>query len=127
MNDEQSPLDRFAPFYDLEYGDYDADLDFYRQYTLLAAARGRRAATVLDLACGTGRVALSLAPAGHTVTGADASPAMLAQARAKAEAGGVSVRWVEADLRALPGPAALGHFRLALCALNSFACLITTA
>lgn len=43
---------------------------------------GRR---VLDLACGTGTIALAFAQRGYEVVGLDASEAMLAQARSRAE------------------------------------------
>jgi len=48
---------------------------------LLAASGGRR---VLDAGCGTGRVAIELHRRGFTVTGIDADPDMLDEARAKA-------------------------------------------
>ena len=47
------------------------------------AARNRK---VLDLACGTGDLALYLLEQGYEVIGLDLSPAMLAVARSKAEA-----------------------------------------
>jgi len=47
-------------------------------------------AVVLDAACGTGRHALRFAVAGSQVLGVDASPEMLARARAKANALGLS-------------------------------------
>src|SRR5947208_2019322 len=56
---------------------YDADLPWYLE---LAAAQGGR---VLELACGSGRVLLPLARAGHEVVGLDSSPHMLALAREK--------------------------------------------
>jgi ubiquinone/menaquinone biosynthesis C-methylase UbiE len=125
MNEEL--LDRFAPFYDLEYADYNADLDFYRQCVARVAPRGKRSVRVLDLACGTGRVALALAAYGHWVTGVDASPAMLAVAQTKAQTPGLDVRWMQAALQTLPGPETLGRFHLALCAVNSFAYLTEPA
>lgn len=48
---------------------------------------------VVDLGCGTGRLALILAARGHRVTGVDPSPQMLAVARDKVGAG--AVRWVD--------------------------------
>ena len=39
--------------------------------------------TVLELGCGTGRVLLPLARAGHTVVGLDGSPQMLARCKTK--------------------------------------------
>ena len=129
MTDDPNLLDRFAPFYDLEYADYDADLEFYRQWAAWVAPEGAGGSRVLDLACGTGRVTLDLAAAGHAATGVDAAPAMLARARAKAAAApaGGGVRWIEADLRAVPGADVLGRFDLALCAINSFTHMTTVA
>jgi SAM-dependent methyltransferase len=60
------------------------DLDFY-----LAACAGADG-TIVELGCGSGRVAVPLALAGHRVRGLDASPAMLALARSRAEAAGVT-------------------------------------
>lgn len=54
---------------------------------------------VLDLCCGPGRHAIVLAKRGYTVTGVDASPFLLEQARARAQAEGVMVEWVLADMR----------------------------
>lgn len=68
-------------------------------YLELAAAEGGR---VLELACGSGRLALPLARAGHEVTGVDQSPHMLALARAKLERAGEEVarrcRLVQGDM-----------------------------
>lgn len=52
---------------------------------------------VLDMGCGTGRHAIELASKGMRVTGVDISPAMLREARKKAEAAGLEVEWIEAD------------------------------
>jgi ubiquinone/menaquinone biosynthesis C-methylase UbiE len=56
---------------------------------------------VLELGCGTGRVAIPLAAAGLTVAGADSSAAMLAVARERARAAGVALRLHQADMRTL--------------------------
>lgn len=58
------------------------------------AAPGR----ALDLACGEGRNAVWLAQQGWEVTGVDFSAAGLDKARALADARGVTVRWIEADV-----------------------------
>lgn len=55
--------------------------------------------TVLDVACGTGNLTLPLAKAGFGMTGLDYSPEMLAVAREKAAAQGLSVRWLCQDMR----------------------------
>ena len=48
-------------------------------------------ARVLDPGCGTGSLAVLLAGGGHDVTGVDFAPAMVARARAKAAAAGLTV------------------------------------
>jgi SAM-dependent methyltransferase len=54
----------------------------------------------LDVATGTGEVALRAAHAGAEVTGLDIAPRLLEQARAKS----ADVDWVEGDAQALPFP-----------------------
>src|SRR3712207_6118552 len=65
---------------------------------------------LVELAVGTGRVAIPVAQAtGQRVIGIDSSPAMLAQARARAAAAGVELDLRAGDMRdlALDEPAAL--------------------
>jgi ubiquinone/menaquinone biosynthesis C-methylase UbiE len=75
---------------------------------------------VLDLACGTGHASLALArrlPRGR-VTSLDFSPAMLAQARAKANAAGLqNIDFMEGDMQALPWE---HRFDIAACAFGIF-------
>jgi ubiquinone/menaquinone biosynthesis C-methylase UbiE len=52
---------------------------------LLSRFAGQAPKRVLDVGCGTGFLALSLAELGHTVTGIDLSPQMIDRARRKAE------------------------------------------
>ena len=59
----------------------------------------RSAGTVLDLACGTGLVALPMAERGLSVTGVDLAAPMLDHARSKSRAAGLDVDWVQADAR----------------------------
>ncbi|GHO55683.1 class I SAM-dependent methyltransferase [Ktedonobacter robiniae] len=54
---------------------------------------------LLDLACGTGRIALRMAAEGYQVTGVDIVPEMIERARQKAIQQGVSIDWVVADAR----------------------------
>jgi len=54
---------------------------------------------MLDLACGTGTVAIAQAEAGWRVYGLDGSAEMLAQARRKAEGSGVGPLWSQQDMR----------------------------
>ncbi|MDE3153508.1 MAG: class I SAM-dependent methyltransferase [Acidobacteriota bacterium] len=60
--------------------------------------------TVLDVGTGTGRAALTLARAGATVTGVDASREMLRVAGARARADGLSITFQEGDAHALAFP-----------------------
>src|SRR5690606_38711568 len=65
---------------------------------LLGLRPGER---VLDLACGTGRIAVRLAERGARMTGLDRSALFLEHARRAAEQRGVAVDWVEGDVREL--------------------------
>jgi 2-polyprenyl-3-methyl-5-hydroxy-6-metoxy-1,4-benzoquinol methylase len=68
----------------------------------LEAAPGKR---VLDLACGHGRISLSLARAGWRVTGLDLSERSLGLAREAAKRDGLDIEWVHGDMREPPpGP-----------------------
>jgi ubiquinone/menaquinone biosynthesis C-methylase UbiE len=58
--------------------------------------------SVLDVACGTGNAAIPAARAGARVTGLDLVPRLLEQGRAKAEAAGLELEWVEGDAEELP-------------------------
>ena len=57
---------------------------------------------VLDVACGTGNLALPAARLGATVTGVDIAPNLIEQARATAAAEGLTARFDEGDAEALP-------------------------
>jgi ubiquinone/menaquinone biosynthesis C-methylase UbiE len=70
-----------------------------------AVVPARRALDALDIGCGTGFLSLELAALGHRVTGLDFAPAMLAEARRKADAQGRTIRFEEADAEQLPFPA----------------------
>jgi SAM-dependent methyltransferase len=90
-----------AIWHDVECASYDADLPLWRE--LADGARG----PVLDLGCGTGRVALDLAGRGHDVTGLDCEPSFTAALTARARERGLRVRAQTADARSfsLPGQA----------------------
>ena len=57
---------------------------------------------VLDVATGTGNVALRAAELGARVTGLDLTPELLDQAGARASAAGLAVEWVAGDAEDLP-------------------------
>jgi len=62
-----------------------------------------RPGRLLDLGCGTGRLLVPFARRGYDVIGVDLSQEMLAVAREKAEAAGVRVRLLHANLAELDG------------------------
>ncbi len=61
----------------------------------------KRPYRILDLACGTGAAALVFAGAGCEVVAIDQSPAMLEQARHKAERSHVAIQFIEASMQTL--------------------------
>lgn len=79
--------------YDADNSAHPGDLSFY-----LAEAKKDKG-PILELACGTGRLAIPLAKAGLDITGLDVAAPMLAQAREKARNEGLKVRFVLADAR----------------------------
>jgi SAM-dependent methyltransferase len=94
----------FADRYDDWSAAMTADVDFYCRLAREAAG------PVVELAVGNGRVAIPVARAiGREVIGIDSSPAMLAHARAGAQAGAVPLDLREGDMRdlELAEPAAL--------------------
>jgi len=71
---------------------------------LVRHARIERGQRVLDVACGTGVVAITAARAGARATGLDLTPELLERARENARIAGVDVEWHEGDAEALPFP-----------------------
>src|SRR5215831_20954358 len=57
---------------------------------------------LLDVACGSGQVALWAARDGANVTGVDIAPNLVRRAQARARAEGLNARFVEGDAEALP-------------------------
>ena len=112
----EAPAAALARLYDLDLGEDPGDLD------LLLALATRTGGPVLELAVGTGRLAIPLAAAGYDVTGVDLDPAMLDRARLTAGGAGKGVarrmRLVEDDARTVRLPDA-GSYRLAAIPLNS--------
>lgn len=65
----------FARYYDMDVADEREDINMY--LALASASDG----PILELACGSGRVCVPLAAAGHRVMGVDRDPHMLERAR----------------------------------------------
>lgn len=97
---------------------YDAENSIVDELGILLPLAEETGGPILDLACGTGRTTLPLAEAGFEVIGADMSEPMLALAREKASARGLSVAFHRQDCRRLdlPGTAA----RMATMTGNAF-------
>ena len=119
--DDARVAEALARLYDVDLLEDPGDLDLY----LALAARGD--GPVLELAAGTGRLAVPLAEAGHDVTAVDIDPAMLARLRRRRDAAGEAaarhLTIVEGDLLDLR--LADGTFALAFIALNSLFLLAT--
>ncbi|GCF11913.1 class I SAM-dependent DNA methyltransferase [Dictyobacter arantiisoli] len=111
MNHE---YDLIAPFYDIEHAHFAEDLDMYHNFAELCGGK------ILELACGSGRVMLSLADEGYEITGIDNSSEMLNIAREALTEAGVAARCtlLEQDLCDFHVEQ---KFRLAIIALGSFA------
>lgn len=110
-----------ARYYDLENADFTEDLPFWLE---LAEEYGD---PILELGCGTGRVLLHLARRGHTVTGIDNSPEMLARLGAKLSATSAqhittAPSLVRADMTSF---SVSGLFKQAIMPFNTFMHLLT--
>jgi SAM-dependent methyltransferase len=105
-----------ARLYDLDLTGDPGDVDLYR--ALAARADG----PVVELAVGSGRIAIRLAEDGRDVVGIDLDPAMLDRARARQAATrrvrSGSLELIRGDMLEVRPPAA-GTFGLAILALNS--------
>ncbi|WP_432776231.1 methyltransferase domain-containing protein [Brevibacillus gelatini] len=90
-----SNMYQWADYYDLTQRGVAGDVEFYLEEAKQAGGK------VLDLACGTGRIAIPLAQAGIEVTGIDLSPDMLARAQKKAKEQGVTtgLTLLQGDMR----------------------------
>jgi SAM-dependent methyltransferase len=114
MSVEDSYAD-IAPYYDLEFESFDADIDLYLGYAQVVGG------PILELGCGTGRLLTPFASAGFDVVGLDNSAAMvdLARERISNHESSDRIDLVHADMQDLS--AWYGRqFRLAFIAINSF-------
>jgi SAM-dependent methyltransferase len=92
-NNQREGWRTFAPF---EMATCRAATDLVRAAEVEAGQR------VLDVACGTGVVALTAARLGARATGLDLTPELVARAREHAQLAGVEIDWHEGDAEALP-------------------------
>jgi SAM-dependent methyltransferase len=112
---DHNNLEAFSDAVDYDHADTSDDgVAFY------AALAKETGSPVLEVACGTGRVAIPIAKLGHSITGLDIVPGMLQRAREKSA--GLPARWVEGDARSFD----LGErFRLVFMTGNAFQAFVT--
>ena len=104
--------DRIASIYDPWSRSVTEDIAFYVEQALASGG------PVVELAVGTGRIAVPIARAGVAVIGVDSSPEMLAEARAAAIAAGVS-QLLDLRLGDLREPPVDERVPLAICPFRS--------
>jgi ubiquinone/menaquinone biosynthesis C-methylase UbiE len=99
-NNGSDGWDEYAPFYDWENAQTVARRDVAFWQRLALAQEG----VVLELGCGTGRIALPVLKAGARLVGIDRSAPMLARARKRLTRARVAARalLVRGDIRSLP-------------------------
>jgi SAM-dependent methyltransferase len=85
-------------------GDYAPIADFLRPAAqdLVDAAAISAGQEVLDVAAGTGNLAVIAASEGASVVACDLTPAMVERGRARTEAEGLDIEWLVADAESLP-------------------------
>lgn len=125
MSNLVPPLDPYAAIvdlYDLEHAGYEEDIDLYLNLALVTGD------PVLELGCGSGRLLIPLAEAGHRVTGLDISTPMLDRARRYAnEAGVAELVTLHQGPMTEAGRAAGGPFGIAIVPLNGLMHLTSAA
>lgn len=110
MNDPRH--EELLAFWDQEAATFDEEPDHGLRDPLVRKAWTERLVhwlppapqSVLDIGCGTGSLSVVLASLGHHVLGVDWSPAMVAQAQAKARARGVQIEFRVMDATSPPLP-----------------------
>lgn len=112
-----------AHLYDLSYSESEDpgnDIPFYLE------CASRTTGAILELACGTGRLALPLAAAGHRVWGVDLSEPMLVVCREKLSGAGSEIRQrVHLRLDDVSDMQLDRQFELVIMAYRSFQLLLT--
>jgi SAM-dependent methyltransferase len=105
------PFARIAPHYDALMASvpYARWADYVSQLAALSGHPVRPGGRLLDLATGTGSVAIEFAARGCVVTGLDISEAMLVEARRKAEARRLQVEFLCRDAGDFRLPASFDH------------------
>ncbi|WP_026674817.1 class I SAM-dependent DNA methyltransferase [Alkalihalobacterium bogoriense] len=77
--------------YDKENESYTPEIPFLTKWA------AKQQGTIIDIACGTGRITIPLAKSGYTLIGVDVHNGMLQEARNKSSKKNVDIQWVEQD------------------------------
>ncbi len=79
--------------YDARGYHFDGELDFWQKMA------DKSGSYILELCCGSGRLAIPLAVKGFNLTGIDLNDSMLHRAKKNAEDADVSIDWINGDIR----------------------------
>ena len=112
--------ERLSQIYDLGWGEF--TVQYVGLINQLLDERGIKRARILDLACGTGILAVELAGYGHFVHGIDISPQMVEIAKLKS----VGLPVVSFEVQDMTQLCVEGKFDLATCTFDSINYLLDT-
>jgi 2-polyprenyl-3-methyl-5-hydroxy-6-metoxy-1,4-benzoquinol methylase len=87
------PFYRDGRIYDVMHEKLVADTNFFVEEAV------RIGGPVLEVACGTGRIAIPIAKKGIEIVGLDISEGMLSEAKKKSDQENLKIEWVHADCR----------------------------
>jgi len=111
------PYERLSKVYDFGWA------DFSKQYigliNELFSEHGITQATILDIACGTGTLAIELAQSGHVVHGIDSSPEMIRIAKSKSKSKSIKLSNLLFDVQDMTRFNVDGKFDLVTCTYDS--------
>lgn len=108
----------FADIYDEVMRD--VDYESWAEHAITLSKRVREECrTVLDVACGTGTLAIELARRGYTVTGVDRSQQMLKRAEQKAHEQDLAVSFAQASMERMKSFRTKETFDLVTCLYDS--------
>ena len=107
------PYERLSRFYDADWGDF--SIQYVDLIQELLQERNLIQARILDLACGTGILAICLAECNHVVCGIDNSPEMINIAKAKS----TGIPNLSFDVQDMVNFNVDGSFNLVTCTFDS--------
>ena len=105
--------ERLSQVYDLDWGKF--AMQYVNLINQIFNERGITQARILDLACGTGTLAVELADCGHSVHGIDISPQMIEIAKSKS----MGLSNVSFEVQDMTQFCVKEKFELATCAFDS--------